>query len=71
MDAVAVLEVQHPIPGAGEARILEGNYFPTQNCNPTAEMVLGATLPNSAPQKGTGLAGPETPSRSAGLTSLS
>lgn len=49
----------------------QGNCLSTQNYNSTAEMAPGATLPNSALQKGTGLAGPETPSRRAGLTSPS
>nr|KAF6456982.1 hypothetical protein HJG63_011606 [Rousettus aegyptiacus] len=57
---MAVLEVQHPAPGAQLVGILEGHCLPTQNCNPTAEMAPRLTLSNSAPQKEPGLPGPET-----------
>lgn len=69
IDAVAVLEVQHPTPGAGEAGILDSHCLLTQNCNPTAEMAPRPTLPNSALQKGPALAGPDNPSRRARPTS--
>lgn len=46
---MAVLEVQHPMPGVGQTGITEGHCLPTQNCNPTAEMVLRPTWQDQRP----------------------
>ncbi|XP_036091234.1 uncharacterized protein LOC118613327 [Rousettus aegyptiacus] len=46
---MAVLEVQHPMPGVGQTGIIEGHCLPTQNCNPTAEMVLSPTWQDQRP----------------------